>query len=248
MDATGDATTGVRAVDGYADTLPFATKSRELARPAAAALAIGALSLLPVAVRAGNALGLQAAWDATVAGQDPGPSPVLTVEHVTTNLGTAAFLLAGVLACIWLVRVQRILVRADLVDVYHPDSGLWIMWAVPLGNLVLPARRLAGFDRVLHGTRHASWAVYAWAVCWVPTCSYALWQPRLTSDDVSPLVPLVDWQPGIVVSAWWRLASAVVGFALWATVVVRITRVARAADAETTARLAGSPPCVPVAP
>ncbi|WP_207555876.1 hypothetical protein [Intrasporangium flavum] len=247
MDVTGDAVARPLVGDGYVDDLPFARQPRALLRPAAVALTVGAVSLLPVAVRAGNAAGLQAAWDAAPPAHDPGPSPVLTVEQVAAWLGPATFLLAGVFACIWLVRVQRIVVRADLVDVFHPDSALWIMWAVPLANLVLPARRLARFDRVLHGTRHASWAVLAWTVCWVPNASPALWQARLTRDDVSPLVPFVDWQPGIVASAWWRLGVGVVGFALWAAVVVRLTRAARSVDADTASRLARSTPGLPAA-
>lgn len=247
MDVTGDAAAAPRADDGYVDDLPFARQGRELVRPAAAALAAGAVSLLPVAVRAGNAYGLQAAWDGA-RGLSPAPGPVLTLEQVAASVAAAAFLLAGVFSCIWLVRVQRVAVRAELVDRHNPDSALWVMWALPFANLVLPAVRLARFDRVLHKTRHASWVVHAWAVCWVPTCSGALWQARLSRDDVSPLVPFVERQPGIVASAWWRLGAAVVGFALWAVIVVRLTRAARRVDAATVHHLAGGAHDLPAAP
>lgn len=207
-------------------------RPRALVAPAAWALALGALSLLPVALRAGNAAGLATVLAATPQGQDPAPSQVVTVEQVAANVSAVLLLLAGICACIWLVRLQRVAVRASLLDRYHPESALWIMWAIPLANAVVPCLRIARLDRALHAGR-ASWTTWAWGV--------TLWWYTLPvrwigadSRDLPVLGSDISTDVGQQL-AWVRLGVTVLGFALWAVVIVRLTRAGVRVEADTDA-------------
>lgn len=158
-----------------------------LRRPAAWSLAVGALSL-PALVVGAAGLSPNSAYRAAV----------------------AAVVSGGAIACVLLVRVQQLLVRVGRLRRRTPDLGVWVMWALPVVSLVLPATRISRWDKALHGRR--SWTVLAWAVSWVPLTLPRIWAPM----------------PGTGVPegarAWALAATATVAYALWALVVVRLTR------------------------
>jgi len=131
-----------------------------------------------------------------------------------TVLGVAG----GVFACVWLVRLQRFLTRAGRLRRPAPALGLWLMWALPLLSWVLPAVRISRLDEAAHGRR--SWHVVAWAA-WVPLTMPGLWAP----------MPGPDIPSGV--RAGLLAATAAVTFALWASVVLRLTRGAEVVAHET---------------
>lgn len=220
---------------GYIDDRPYAASPRDVRTPAGWALGLGALVVPSVAVRAGNAAGLQQA----LSGGGQGLAAAKATEVYAANVGAALFVLAGIAACIWLVRLQRVAVRRGSLDHHVAESALWVMWGLPFVNLVLPAVRIARLDRALLGAVGRRWIIWAWAVAWVP---FAALVPR-ASDGVAVTgavahVPFLP-EPGEPVLAWLRLAEALVSFAVWLAVVVRLTRAAERAEAQTVKELLG---------
>ncbi|MBC9819982.1 hypothetical protein [Terrabacter sp. MAHUQ-38] len=126
---------------------------------------------------------------------------------------------AGVLACVWLVRLQWLLLRAHRLHTRATDLGLWVMWVLPVVSWILPPVRISRMDKAIHGRR--SWTVWVWAVLWAALTTPPLWSPDdLTAPPQGERVLLLA-------------ATSVVTYALWAVVVVRLTRGAEVLAHET---------------
>lgn len=126
---------------------------------------------------------------------------------------------AGVLACVWLVRLQWLLLRAHRLHTRATDLGLWVMWVLPVVSWILPPVRISRMDKAIHGRR--SWTVWVWAVLWAALTTPPLWSP----DDLTA--------PPQGERALLLAATSVVTYALWAVVVVRLTRGAEVLAHET---------------
>jgi hypothetical protein len=183
---------------------PVLVQRRDLpGTPARVTLALGALSLLPI-IAATTSLSTDAAsW--------------------ARNCYGALVVAAGVVACIWLVRVQRALAASNAPLRYdYPDSGLWFMWVLPVVSSVIPAVRLAQFDGAARAAVRAEdgpnpwhgrlWQVAPWAVGWFFMMS------RNWSEEALGR-PQSVWLTGLTIAT----------FALWAYIVVRLTRNTEAA-------------------
>ena len=179
------------------DDRPVRARQRRLRRPATWALALG-ISSLPTLVYA-----------AAVSG----PAGQAVQGESSTAAYQVAFLLAlagGVFACVWLVRLQWLVVRARHLPTLVPDLGMWVMWALPIVSWILPPVRISRLDKAIHGRR--SWGVWAWGVLWALLTMPGLWSPERDLD-----IPVGG-------RAWLFAGTAVVTFALWTAVVVRLTR------------------------
>lgn len=182
-----------------ADDRPRRVRLPRLRRPATWSLALGAASLVPLSVDAFRA---QRDRMVSLSGSTSG-------SGLSVDLGVVLFLAAGCLACVWLVRVQSLLARSVLVRTTAYDVGLWLMWAFPVLNWILPGVRISAWDKAIHGRR--SWAVVAWAALWAPFSTAQVW-----------LAPDASTVPSTWVS-WAFVATAAGTFALWAATVVRLT-------------------------
>lgn len=173
------------------DDRPVRVEQLRLRRPVARSLAVGALSLPFLAVGAA------------------GLSPDLAYRAAV-----AAGVTGGAFACVFLVRLQNLLVRAGRLRRVAPDLGVWVMWVLPLLVWVLPAARISRWDKAAHDRR--SWTVFAWAALWAPLTMPRLWAP----------MPGTGLPAGI--RAWALAVTAVVAFGLWAAVILRLARGAEA--------------------
>jgi hypothetical protein len=170
------------------DDRPVRVQQPRLRRPAAVALGLGILSLPPLVYGAVVGPAADGAYRAAV---------MLTLA-------------GGVFACVWLVRLQWLVVRARHPTTLVPDLGMWVMWALPVVSWILPPVRTSRLDKAIHGRR--SWTVWAWAVGWAPLTMPGLWSPSRDTD-----VPVGG-------RAWLFAATAVVTFGLWTVTVLRLTR------------------------
>lgn len=171
-----------------ADDRPVRARQRRLRTPATWALGLGILALPALVL---GAFGGPSAEDAYRA------AGLLTVG-------------GGVFACVWLVRLQWLVVRARHLATVVPDLGMWVMWALPVVSWILPPLRISRLDKAIHGRR--SWTVWAWAAGWAPLTTTALWSPSRATE-----IPVGD-------RAWLFAATAVVTFGLWTVTLVRLTR------------------------
>ncbi|GAB3051676.1 hypothetical protein GCM10027053_09060 [Intrasporangium mesophilum] len=190
--------------------------------PARWALFFGGLSLVPMGVRAGNAAALDAERAAAADSGSVLALPANDIEQWWANACVATFVVAGVFACIWLVRLQYALVRRGALTRVVPDLGFWVMWVLPIVTWILPVVRINRLDRALRprtSWRDQPFALWAWAAVWVLMADTRLWSPRGLGEMGAPLLRAVlD-----VDVAWWRLGVAVAAYVLWYAVVVRIT-------------------------
>lgn len=164
-----------------------------MCRPAGWALGLGILSL-----------------PALVYGAAVGPSA--DEAYRAAGLLTVA---GGVFACVWLVRLQWLVVRARHLTALVPDLGMWVMWGLPVVMWILPPVRISRLDKAIHGRR--SWTVWAWAVGWASLTMTGLWSPDRATD-----IPVGG-------RAWLFAATAVATFGLWTVTLVRLTRGAEVA-------------------
>ena len=187
--------------------LPVRAEQSKLRRPAAWSLALGAASLVPMS------------WAAFVSRADRRLVIGDSVSGATLEPAMLLAFAAGVFSCVWLVRLQWLLLRARRLHTQATDLGLWVMWILPIVSWILPAVRISRMDKAIHGTR--SWTVWAWAVLWA-----ALTMPRLWSPD-DPTTP-PQGERGLLFAA-----TSIVTYALWAVVIVRLTRGAEVVAHET---------------
>jgi hypothetical protein len=179
------------------DDRPRRLEQPRLRRPALWSLAISALSLPALLI--GALGGPTADW----------------AYRVASALAVAG----GILACVWLVRLQWLLARSGRLTKLVPDSGMWVMWALPFVSWVLPAVRISRLEKAAFGSR--SWVVLAWAALF-----FTLTTPRLWALDSDVDIPTGR-------AAWLLAAIAVVTFALWSVTVLRLTRGAEVVSHET---------------
>lgn len=180
------------------DDRPVRVEQPRLRRPAAWSLALGAASLVPLSVSAFRA------------DEERMVSPSGSLSGPWVDLGGLVFFVAGCFACMWLVRVQWLLARAQRIHTMTSDVGPWLMWVVPILMWILPGVRISRWDKMIHGRR--SWVVIGWAVLWVPSSFLWRWTPDGPAQAPDPA------------RAWWFVCTAVVTFGLWAATVVRLTR------------------------
>ncbi|GAB3888330.1 hypothetical protein [Terrabacter terrigena] len=188
MDDRGGDTTGAAAVVAVPDDRPVRARQPRLRRPAAWSLGLGISSLPPLVLGAASAPPSDGSY----------------------RVSTVLLLAAGVFACVWLVRLQWLVVRARHSPTLVPDLGMWVMWALPVVSWILPPVRISRLDKAIHGRR--SWMVWAWGAGWAPLTMPSLWSPDRNVD-----IPVGD-------RAWLLAATAVVTFGLWTLTVVRLTR------------------------
>lgn len=186
---------------------PVRVRQPRLRRPAASSLAVGAASLVPLS------------WAAF----RPESERLLTwgtsTSGTTVDLAGVLFFAAGCFACVWLVRLQWLLVRANRITTQATDFGIWLMWVLPILSWVLPAIRISRWDKAVHGRR--SWVVITWALSWIPFSAFTI-----GASNSRTAVP--DTSDG-----WLHVAVFVTTFALWVATVVHLTRGAEVVAHET---------------
>lgn len=180
------------------DDRPVRVVQPRLSRPATWSLALGISSLPPLVYAAAMSRPAGPA-----APGDSGSSGAYQLAALLTLAG-------GVFACVWLVRLQWLVVRARHLATLVPDLGMWVMWALPIVSWILPPVRISRLDKAIHGRR--SWVVWAWGALWGPLTMPGLWSPE---PDIN--IPVGG-------RAWLFAGTAVVTFGLWAHTVVRLTR------------------------
>ena len=205
MEDRGDASTAAAVV--VSDDRPVRVEQRRLRRPALASLVVGAASLVPLSWAA-----FRPVSDRLVTWGTP-------TSGTTVDLAGILFLVAGCLACVWLVRLQWLLARANRIASLATDFGIWVMWGIPIVMWTLPGLRISGWDKALHGRR--SWAVMAWALSRVPcsACILGSWNDRAAVPSPA--------------EGWLHVAVFVTTYTLWVATVVRCTRGAEVVAQET---------------
>jgi hypothetical protein len=117
--------TGAAETATVPDDRPVRAVQRRLRQPATWSLGLGIASLPPLVHGAAASPASEAPYKAAT---------VLAVA-------------GGVLACVWLVRLQWLVVRARHLPTLVPDLGMWVMWAVPILSWILPAVRISRLDK-----------------------------------------------------------------------------------------------------
>jgi hypothetical protein len=185
---------------------PRRAKQLRLRRPATWSLSIGAASLVPLSANAFLPPARRlVTWGTPHSGG-------------AFEIGGLLYVVAGCIACVWLVRLQWLLARAQRISTMSTDAGLWLMWAIPIVSWIVPAVRISRWDKAIHGRR--SVVVLAWAALWVP---FSALVHQTSSDETTPDAS----------HAWRFTALAVVTLCLWAATVVRLTRGAEVLAHET---------------
>lgn len=198
MDNGGHDVTGAAGVVTVPDDRPLRARQRRLRRPAAWSLGLGAASLVPLS------------WGAFRPESERLVSWGTLTSGASIDVARILFFVSGCLACLWLVRLQWLLARAGRVRSVATDGGIWIMWAIPILQWILPAWRISQWDKAIHGRR--SLTVLAWALAWLPCSAFIL-----GSSGDRTAVP--DAGEG-----WLHVGVFVATFALWAASVVHLTR------------------------
>jgi hypothetical protein len=198
VDTRGGDVTGAAAVVTVPDDRPVRRRQPRLRRPATWSLGIGAASLVPLSWAA-----FRPETERLVTWGTP-------TSGTTVDLAGLLFFVAGCLACVWLVRLQGFLARANRLGTMATDVGLWVMWVLPLVMWVLPGVRISGWDKAVHGRR--SWTVTAWALAWIPCSAFILGS---SGDRTAVPDPT---------QSWLHVGVFVTTFVLWAATVLRLTR------------------------
>ena len=199
--------TGAAAVTTVPDDRPVRARQPRLRRPATWSLLLGAASLVPLS------------WGAFRSESERLVTWGTPTSGSTFDLAGVLFFVAGCLACVWLVRLQWLLARANRIRTMATSFGVWVMWGLPVVMWILPGIRMSGWDKAVHGRR--SWTVTAWALSWIP-CSAFIIGP--SGDRTAVPEPAARWLHVVVF---------LTTFVLWAATVRRLTRGAEVVAHET---------------